>query len=78
WIGRDAGSSWEFPVAQAPSYRSGARRLPGSDLLQGHRRHRDPHWIGNAAGIEPARIAQALGALTARWDAALQARGLGS
>ncbi|MBO9876186.1 aminotransferase class V-fold PLP-dependent enzyme [Xanthomonas sp. D-99] len=78
WIGRDAGSSWEFPAASAPRYRGGARRFDAGGVV-------DPLRIAMATAAlqqidawQPARIAAALGELTAQWDAALQARGLGS
>lgn len=78
WIGRDAGSSWEFPVAQAPSYRSGARRFDAGGVADPLRIAMATVALQQVAAWQPARIAQALGTLTARWDAALQARGLGS
>ncbi|KGU42813.1 aminotransferase class V-fold PLP-dependent enzyme [Xanthomonas citri] len=78
WIGRDAGSSWEFPAASAPRYRGGARRFDAGGVA-------DPLRIAMATAAlqqidawQPARIAAALGELTAQWDAALQARRLGS
>ncbi|USJ02288.1 aminotransferase class V-fold PLP-dependent enzyme [Xanthomonas prunicola] len=78
WIGRDAGSSWEFPIAAAPLYRSGARRFDAGGVA-------DPLRIAMATAAlqqinawQPAPIAAALGALTTQWDTALQARGLGS
>ncbi|MCC4615036.1 aminotransferase class V-fold PLP-dependent enzyme [Xanthomonas campestris pv. asclepiadis] len=78
WIGRDAGSSWEFPAAKAPSYRSGARRFDAGGVADPLRIAMATVALQQVATWRPARIGQALGALTARCDAALRARGLGS
>ncbi|WP_108796682.1 aminotransferase class V-fold PLP-dependent enzyme, partial [Xanthomonas fragariae] len=78
WIGRDAGSSWEFPVATAPLYRSGARRFDAGGVADSLRVAMATMALQQVAAWEPARIAETLGALTTQWDAALHARGLGS
>ncbi|MFA0922980.1 aminotransferase class V-fold PLP-dependent enzyme [Xanthomonas fragariae] len=78
WIGRDAGSSWEFPVATAPLYRSGARRFDAGGVADPLRVAMATMALQQVAAWEPARIAEALGALTAQWDVGLHARGLGS
>ncbi|WP_434989628.1 aminotransferase class V-fold PLP-dependent enzyme [Xanthomonas melonis] len=77
WIGRDAGSSWEFPVAQAPQYRDGARRFDAGGVADPLRIAMATAALQQVMAWQPARIAQALGALTAQWDTALQACGLG-
>ncbi|KQR08142.1 MULTISPECIES: aminotransferase class V-fold PLP-dependent enzyme [Xanthomonas] len=77
WIGRDAGSSWEFPVAQAPEYREGARRFDAGGVADPLRIAMAMAALQQVTAWQPARIAAALGALTAQWDAALSARGLG-
>ncbi|MFC7520024.1 aminotransferase class V-fold PLP-dependent enzyme [Xanthomonas populi] len=78
WIGRDAGSSWEFPIAKAPSYRSGARRFDAGGVADPLRIAMATVALQQVAAWQPARIGQALGRLTAQWDAALQACGLGN
>lgn len=78
WIGRDAGSSWDFPVAKPPLYRSGARRFDAGGVADPLRLAMATVALRQVAAWQPARIGQALGALTAQWDAALRARGLGS
>ncbi|MBB3825244.1 aminotransferase class V-fold PLP-dependent enzyme [Xanthomonas arboricola] len=78
WIGRDAGSSWEFPIAQAPHYREGARRFDAGGVADPLRIAMATAALQQVLAWQPARIAAALGALTAQWDEALQARGLGS
>lgn len=77
WIGRDAGSSWEFPVAQAPDYRQGARRFDAGGVADPLRIAMATTALQQVTAWQPARIATALGALTTQWDAALSARGLG-
>ncbi|NHF67573.1 aminotransferase class V-fold PLP-dependent enzyme [Xanthomonas hortorum] len=77
WIGRDAGSSWDFPVAKAPPYRSGARRFDAGGVADPLRIAMATVALQQVTAWQPARIGQALGALTAQWDAALHARGLG-
>ncbi len=77
WIGRDAGSSWEFPVAQAPDYREGARRFDAGGVADPLRIAMATAALQQVTAWQPARIATALGALTTQWDAALSARGLG-
>ncbi len=78
WIGRDAGSSWEFPVAQAPEYREGARRFDAGGVTDPLRIAMATAALQQVTAWQPGRIAAALGALTAQWDTALFARGLGS
>ncbi|PPU78515.1 MULTISPECIES: aminotransferase class V-fold PLP-dependent enzyme [Xanthomonas] len=78
WLGRDAGSSWEFPSAQAPQYRDGARRFDAGGVADPLRIAMATVALQQVSAWQPVRIGQALGALTAQWDAALQARGLGS
>ncbi|WAW86945.1 aminotransferase class V-fold PLP-dependent enzyme [Xanthomonas citri pv. malvacearum] len=78
WIGRDAGSSWEFPAATAPGYRGGARRFDAGGVADPLRIAMATVALQQLNAWQPARIAAALGELTAHWDAALQARGLGS
>lgn len=78
WIGRDAGSSWEFPAANAPGYRGGARRFDAGGVADPLRIAMATVALQQLNAWQPARIAAALGELTAHWDAALQARGLGS
>ncbi|PPV06021.1 hypothetical protein XBLMG947_2925 [Xanthomonas bromi] len=77
WIGRDAGSSWEFPVAAAPLYRSGARRFDAGGVADPLRIAMATVALQQITAWRPGRIAAALGELTTRWDTALQARGLG-
>lgn len=78
WSGRDAGSSWEFPIAAAPDYRTGARRYDAGGVADPLRLAMATAALQQIAAWQPARIAHALGALTAQWDAALQAQGLAS
>ncbi|AZR21141.1 aminotransferase class V-fold PLP-dependent enzyme [Xanthomonas vasicola] len=78
WIGRDAGSSWEFPIATAPLYRSGARRFDAGGVADPLRIAMATVALQQINAWQPVRIADTLGALTTHWDAALQARGLGS
>ncbi|KPL48115.1 selenocysteine lyase [Xanthomonas axonopodis] len=78
WIGRDAGSSWEFPIATAPHYRSGARRFDAGGVTDPLRIAMATVALQQINAWQPARIAAALGKLTAQWDTALQARGLGN
>ncbi|MGW8338372.1 selenocysteine lyase [Xanthomonas axonopodis pv. khayae] len=78
WIGRDAGNSWEFPAANAPGYRGGARRFDAGGVADPLRIAMATVALQQLNAWQPARIAAALGELTAHWDAALQARGLGS
>ncbi|CCF69860.1 aminotransferase class V-fold PLP-dependent enzyme [Xanthomonas citri pv. punicae] len=77
WIGRDAGSSWEFPAATAPGYRGGARRFDAGGVADPLRIAMATVALQQLNAWQPARIAAALGE-SAHWDAALQARGLGS
>ena len=76
WSGRDAGSSWEFPIAAAPDYRTGARRYDAGGVADPLRLAMATAALQQITAWQPARIAHALGALTAQWDAALQAQGL--
>ncbi|MBB4133048.1 aminotransferase class V-fold PLP-dependent enzyme [Xanthomonas sp. 3075] len=78
WIGRDAGSSWDFPATNAPPYRSGARRFDAGGVADPLRIAMATAALQQVTAWQPSRIAAALGALTSRWDAALHARGLGS
>jgi len=78
WIGRAAGSSWEFPVSSAPPYRSGARRFDAGGVADPLRIAMAKVALQQITAWQPARIATALGTLTTHWDTALQARGLGS
>ncbi|MCC4622599.1 aminotransferase class V-fold PLP-dependent enzyme [Xanthomonas cassavae CFBP 4642] len=77
WIGRDAASSWEFPIAHAPQYRDGARRFDAGGVADPLRIAMATAALQQVSAWQPVRIAQALGSLTKRWDAALYARGLG-
>ncbi|KAB7769819.1 aminotransferase class V-fold PLP-dependent enzyme [Xanthomonas maliensis] len=76
WIGRDAGSSWEFPLERMPAYRQGARRFDAGGVADPLRIAMATVALQQIAAWQPPRIAQALGELTAQWDAALQAAGL--
>ncbi|MCL1528842.1 selenocysteine lyase [Xanthomonas nasturtii] len=78
WVGRDAGSSWEFPIATAPHYRSGARRFDAGGVTDPSRIAMATVALQQINAWQPARIAAALGELTTQWDTALQARGLGN
>ncbi|WP_367683138.1 aminotransferase class V-fold PLP-dependent enzyme [Xanthomonas oryzae] len=78
WIGRDAGSTWEFPMAAAPPYRGGARRFDAGGVADPLRIATATTALQQITAWQPARIAAALGVLTTHWDTALQARDLGS
>jgi selenocysteine lyase/cysteine desulfurase len=76
WLARDAGEDWTFPSDAPPPFMPGARRFDAGGIS-------DPLRLAMAAGgldqlrhWRLARIAAALGEVTAALDDALDARGL--
>jgi selenocysteine lyase/cysteine desulfurase len=76
WLARDAGQDWTFPTGTPPPYMPGARRFDAGAI-------NDPLRLVMAAGGLAqlqhwglARVASALGEVTAALDDALDARGL--
>ncbi|TBV74749.1 aminotransferase class V-fold PLP-dependent enzyme [Pseudoxanthomonas winnipegensis] len=76
WVARDAGADWVFPLDTPPPYLPGARRFDAGGIADPLRLLLTHGGLAQLQAWQPARIAAALGEVTAALDAALDARGL--
>jgi selenocysteine lyase/cysteine desulfurase len=78
WLARDAGDAWQFPIDAPPPYQAGARRFDAGGISDPLRLAMAAAGLAQLQRWQPARIATALGQVTAALDAALDAAGLGA
>jgi selenocysteine lyase/cysteine desulfurase len=78
WLARDAGDAWQFPIDAPPPYQAGARRFDAGGISDPLRLAMAAAGLAQLQRWQPARIAAALGQVTAALDAALDAAGLGA